>query len=91
MQRRKAYKPPKSKLDIQTSFMIGNREVSAGERVKVYGVHGVKFQIIGLVTHENGTQWVDCYELSKGVPAQTRAFYLERIKLLPRKRRKKMV
>lgn len=90
MQKRKRYKPKQSRLITESTFMVGSREVTAGDIVKVYGVYGEKFKIIGLVTNTlNGIQWVDCYSLSKGVPAQTRAFYLDRIKPLPRKRKRK--
>lgn len=91
VQRRKKYKPKKSVLDVNPSFTIGNREIVEGDIVKVHGEHGLKFRVIGLTTNINtGVQWVDCYELSKGVPAQTRAFYLDRIRPLPRKRKKRV-
>ena len=91
MQRRKRFKPSKSRLDLKPSFSIGNREIVAGEIVKVHGEHGLKFKVIGLVTNTStGVQWVDVYELSKGVPAQTRAFYLERIRPIPRKRKRQV-
>jgi hypothetical protein len=71
--------------------MVGNREIVAGDIVKIRGIHGDKFKIIGLTTNTlTGVQWVDCYLLCKGVPAQTRAFYIERIKPLPRKRKKRV-
>lgn len=92
MQRRKKYKHSESKLDINPTFIVGNREITTGDIVKVHGEHGSKFKIIGFVTNtQTGHQWVDCYALCKGVPAQTRAFTLDRIKPLPRKRRKKRV
>jgi hypothetical protein len=92
VQKRKQYKPPKSRLETSPTFVLGNREVTAGEVVKVYGIHGVKFKVIGLVTNTHtGVQWVDVYELSKGVPAQTRAFYPDKIKLLPKRRNKRKV
>lgn len=89
MQRRRKYKPKRSRLRTENSFFIGNREIFAGDIVKVNGEWGNKFKVIGLVTNTyTGAQWVDCYELSKGVPAQTRAFYLNRIKPIPRKRKR---
>jgi hypothetical protein len=91
VQRRKPFKPKPSRLELNPRFNVGNREVVAGDIIKVHGEHGDKFKVIGLVTNiETGVQWVDCYELCKGVPAQTRAFYLDRIKPLPRKRKKKV-
>ena len=91
VQRRKKFKPLKSRLDLNPSFTVGNREVVAGEIVKVHGEWGLKFKVIGLVTNTStGVQWVDVYELSKVVPAQTTAFYLERIRPLPRKRKRQV-
>jgi hypothetical protein len=67
------------------------RTVSEGEVIKIDGVWGTKFKFKEhVIRTDNGKQWIDCYELEKGVNCGLRSFYPERIKPMPiRKRRKR--
>ena len=73
-------------------MQIGNRVLVSGEVIKIAGEYGSKFKFDSLVTNkETGAQWVDCFELSKGVVSGWRSFKSDRIKLMPIKRGRKNV
>jgi hypothetical protein len=81
-----------TKFDRIKEMWVGNRLVVAGEIIKISGEYGSKFKFDSLVTNkETGVQWVDCFELSKGVVSGWRSFRSDRIKLMPIKRGKKNV
>lgn len=69
----------------------GGRTISEGEIIKIDGVWGTKFKFKEhVVRTDNGKEWIDCYELEKGISCGLRSFYPERIKPIPiRKRRNK--
>jgi hypothetical protein len=70
----------------------GGRTISAGEVIKIDGVWGTKFKFKEYVIRtDNGKEWIDCYELERGVNCGLRSFYPSRIKPIPirRRRRKK--
>ena len=64
------------------------RTISQGEIIKIEGVWGAKFKFHVMRT-DSGKEWVDCYELEKGITCGLRSFYPERIKPLPKSKRKK--
>jgi hypothetical protein len=67
------------------------RTVYAGETIKISGIWGTKFNFKEhVIRTDNGKEWIDCYELEKGIKCGLRSFYPERIKPIPvRKRRKR--
>ena len=67
------------------------RVISEGEVIKIDGVGGVKFKFKEhVVRTDSGKEWIDCYELERGISCSLRSFYPERIKPMPiRKRRKR--
>ena len=66
------------------------RVISEGEVIKIDGVWGTKFKFKEYVTRtDNGKEWIDCYELEKGVNCGQRSFYPDRIKPMPIRRRKR--
>lgn len=92
MARRKKYIPQNNKFSRQPEMKIDNFIVEQGEIIKIQGEHGGKFRFANLVTNtETGVQWVDCYELYKGVPGGTRAFRIDRVKRIPRRRKRRVV
>jgi hypothetical protein len=44
-----------------------------------------------VVNLENNAEWIDCFELHQGVPSGWRSFKKDRIKLIPKKRRRSNV
>jgi hypothetical protein len=60
-----------------------------GEIFKVSGEYGLKFKFDSLVRHENGAEWVDCFEVFRGQTGAFRSFRSDRIKRIPKKRVKK--
>jgi hypothetical protein len=81
-----------TKFEKVKEMQIGNRVLVSGEVIKIAGEYGSKFKFDSLVTNkETGAQWVDCFELSKGVVSGWRSFKSDRIKLMPIKRGRKNV
>jgi hypothetical protein len=94
MSRRKKSVVAETKFETQDTFELNGFEISAGDLIKVKGEYGSKFKVRGLTTNtETGAQWVDCFELIRGVPSQFRAFKLDRVKRIPQrgKRAKRVV
>ncbi len=92
MNKRRSSPIRETKFDRIKEMWVGNRLVVAGEIIKISGEYGSKFKFDSLVTNkETGVQWVDCFELSKGVVSGWRSFRSDRIKLMPIKRGKKNV
>ena len=71
----------------EDQIVVGNRRIVRGDTIKIEGEHGGKFKFNSLVTNTvNGTQWIDCFELHKGVVSGWRSFRPDRIKPIPVKR-----
>ena len=73
-------------------------EIVAGEEIKIHGQNsfgvsewGCRFKVKHFVMNvETGKEWVDCFEMYRGRPGVMRSFPLERIKRIPKKRRRKV-
>lgn len=81
-------------VKLDTGFTIVKDEIFKIRGTNSFGVSewGAKFKFYRLVTNvENGRQWVDCYELFRGQPGVMRSFPVDRIKRIPKKRRRKIV
>ena len=71
-------------------------EIIAGEFIKIKGQNsfgvgewGLQFKVKYFVTNiETGQEWVDCYEMYRGRAGVMRSFPLERIKRIPKKRKR---
>lgn len=94
MGRRKKYKSmnPNAHLFVTSdNYQLpdSNRVIEEGEIIKISGEHGKRFQFKQHVQRsDTGVEWIDCYELEKGVFAGWRSFRPNRIKPLPRKRKR---
>lgn len=81
-------KPPvvsETKFATEESFELNGFEINAGDIIKVKGEYGSRFKVRGLTTNtETGAQWVDTFELIRGVPSQFRAFKPDRVKRVPK-------
>ena len=97
MGRRKKVISPNSVLyhRVPQYEMPDGRIIEKDEIIKIRGEHGGKFKFHEHVTRtDSGIEWIDCFELRGGVLCGWRSFYPDRIKPLPksrRKRRKKVV
>lgn len=86
MPRRKSTMVAETKFETVDTFELNGFEVSAGDIIKVKGEYGAKFKVRGLTTNkETGAQWVDAFELIRGVASQFRAFKLDRVKRVPQR------
>ena len=89
MARRKKAIQPETIFKTESSFELDGFEINEGDTIKIRGEYGSKFKVRGLTTNtETGAQWVDCFELIRGVPSQFRAFKLDRVKRVPQRGRR---
>lgn len=73
-------------------------EILAGDMIKIKGQNsfgvgewGLQFKVKSFVTNpKTGKQWVDCYEMYRGRAGVMRSFPLERIKRIPKRRKKRV-
>lgn len=92
MGRRKKVVSPYSHLYSRTPYyeMPDGRVIEHGEIIKISGEWGGKFKFLEhVVRTDNGVEWIDCFEVIKGVSSGWRSFRPDRIKPLPKKRRKR--
>lgn len=78
---------------LPNGFYIVKGEIFKVGGKSQFGVSewGARFKFDKLVTHiETGKQWVDCYEMFRGKAGVMRSFPIERIKRIPKKRRKRV-
>ena len=79
-------------FDRMPEVLVGSRIVSKGDLIKIIGEHGGKFKFHSLVTNTvTGAEWIDCFEVYKGIAGAWRSFRSDRIKLIPIKRSRKNV
>ena len=70
--------------------MPDGRIIEKDEVIKIQGEHGAKFKFLEHVTRtDTGIEWIDCFELRGGTLSGWRSFYPNRIKPLPKSRRKR--
>lgn len=95
-------RPPKNKkyempeiakkyIKEDNAVLPDGKIIESGEIFKVKGEYGVTFQFKKFVTNvENNAQWVECIELHRGRYSCHRAFRIDRIKKMPKKRGKRV-
>lgn len=89
--KRKSTAPIETKFLHEPTAIINGNEFNAGDIIKIQGEHGLKFKFDSLVTNkETGSQWVDCFELQKGLSSCYRSFAVDRVKRIPKKRGKRV-
>jgi hypothetical protein len=78
---------PPTKFFRFPEIQVDNFTIEKGELIKIKDEWGMKFKFDALVTNtETGAQWVDCFEVYRGRTGCLRAFKLERVKRIPKKR-----
>jgi hypothetical protein len=87
MARHKKVEAKETIFTRESEVTVDGRLYTAGDIIKIDGEHGGKFKFHSLVTNtETGAQWVDCFELQKGVASAYRSFKVDRMKRIPKKR-----
>lgn len=92
MGRRKAVTSPLAYLYHRVPYytMADGRVIEKDEIIKIKGEHGGKFKFDAHVTRtDSGIEWIDCFELRGSVLCGWRSFYPDRIKPMPKTRRKR--
>jgi hypothetical protein len=91
MRKRKSVAPPPSKFYREPEAILpGGRKLERGDMIRVSGEHGLRFKFDSLVTNkETGSQWIDCFEVYKARTGVLRSFTADRIKPMPKRRRKR--
>lgn len=86
-------------LREESAVLPTGQTVERGDMFKVKGKNsfgvgewGLTFKFDHLVTNlENGKMYIECFEMYRGRAGVMRAFPLDRVKPMPKKRRKKNV
>jgi hypothetical protein len=66
------------------------RVIEPGEVIKIKGIWGIKFKFKEYVRRtDSGAEWIDCFELEKGQLCGHRSFRPDRVKPMPKSRRKR--
>lgn len=91
MKNRNPVSPAPTNFDREDTYQtVDGFIISKGDLLKIKGEYGSRFTFHSLTTNRlTGSQWVDCFEVSKGQVGALRSFSLERIKRIPKKRIKK--
>ena len=70
--------------------MPDGRVIEKDEIIKIKGEYGGKFKFLEHVTRtDSGIEWIDCFELRGSILCGWRSFRTDRIKPLPKTRRKR--
>jgi hypothetical protein len=92
MNRRNQAPVSKTIFSREYEMQIDSFVISKGDIIKAKGEYGTKFKFNSLVTNTlTGSQWVDCFEMQKGIATAYRSFKIDKIKRIPTKRGKKNV
>ena len=90
MARRKKVELPPTKFFSYPEIEVDGFIIEKGDLIKIKDEWGMRFKFDGLVTNtETGAQWVDCFEVYRGRTGVLRAFKLDRVKRIPKKRGKR--
>jgi len=69
-----------------TEMKIDGFTISQWDLIKVKGEYGSKFKFYSLTINlETGTEWIDCFEVSRGQTGVLRSFKSDKIKRIPQK------
>lgn len=75
---------------ISELILPDGKIIVQGELFKVVGEYGVRFKFHSLTKNlATGSEWVDCFEVFRGQAGAFRSFSSDRIKRIPKKRKKK--
>lgn len=80
------------RLVLPDGFVIEKGEIFKVKGKNSFGVgeHGGRFKFKALVTNiDLDVQWVECYEMFRGHAGSLRAFPIDRIKRIPKRRVKR--
>jgi len=87
-QRNKSKAKP-TRLIRSPEMIVDGFVVEQGDIIKVQDEWGMRFKFDNFVTDpETGAEWVDCYEVYKMRTGCLRSFKIERIKRIPKRRKR---
>jgi len=88
--RKKVFIKPSDFVREPEAILPNGRKIERGDIIKVVGEHGLRFKFDSLVTNtKTGSQWIDCFEVYKMRTGVLRAFKADRIKPMPKTRRRR--
>lgn len=93
MPRKKKVPTPESKFarDMSPLVLPSGATIEPGEIFRVDGEHGLRFKFYSLTTNkETGSSWVDCFEVHKARAGAMRSFYVDRIRKIPVRRKRRV-
>jgi hypothetical protein len=76
-----------TKFERVYEMQFGNFVIERGDLIKIQDEWGMRFKFDSITTNkETGAQWVDCFEMHKAQAGCFRAFSIDRVKRIPKKR-----
>ena len=91
MARKKVVSPFAHLYHREPSYtMPDGRVIERGEIIKIKGIYATKFKFFEYVRRiDTGVDWIDCFELEKGVHCGQRSFRTDRVKPMPKTKRRR--
>lgn len=87
MRSRNKSKAKPTKFSRVYEMPFGNFTIERGDLIRIKDEWGMKFKFESITTNtETGAEWVDCFEVHKGQAGCFRAFSLDRVKRIPKRR-----
>ncbi len=87
MRSRIKVKAKPTKFERVYEMPFGNFVIERGDLIKIQDEWGMRFKFDSITTNtETGAQWVDCFEVYKSQAGCFRAFSIDRVKRIPKKR-----
>ncbi len=72
--------------------MPDGRVIEKDELIKISGEHGGRFKFFEyVIRNDSGVSWIDCFEIRSGVLCGWRSFRADRIKPMPKRRKRKNI
>jgi hypothetical protein len=91
MSRRKKITSPNSNIYSRAPYykLPDGKMLESGDTIKIAGERGTHFKFIEhVIKLDSGVEWIDCFQIDRGVMCGWRSFKPERIKVIPKKRNK---
>lgn len=83
--------PSKFTRNMEALVLKDGATIEPGEIIRIDGEHGLRFKFYSLTTNtETGVSWIDCFEVYKARSGVMRSFYVEKIRKIPVRRKRRV-
>ena len=91
MSRRKKIISPNSNIYNRTPYyqLPNGKILESGDVIKIIGEYGTIFKFIEhVVKLDSGVEWIDCFQINRGIVCGWRSFRPDKIKILSKRKGK---